>query len=115
MTRASLADLDAALAAYAPLPRGNGQLVFEEPWQGRALGMGVATLERLGLTWTDFRPYLVRSIGRHQAAPGESAAGAYYAAFVVALEDLLSERRVVADSARDRVSEWIRRQEPVDY
>ena len=38
---ASLAALDGALGASAPLPRDNGELVFEEPWQGRALGMGV--------------------------------------------------------------------------
>jgi nitrile hydratase accessory protein len=97
LTRATLADVDAALNEHAPLPRDNGQLVFEEPWQGRALGMGVATLERLGLTWTDFRPYLVKAIGRHGAAPGESAADAYYAAFVSALEELLRERGVVPE------------------
>ena len=96
MTQFALADVDAALAGQAPLPRDNGQLVFEEPWQGRALGMGVATLERLGLTWTDFRPYLVRAIRLHEPAPGESAADAYYAAFVEALEELLRDRGVVS-------------------
>jgi nitrile hydratase accessory protein len=97
LTRATLADVDAALADDAPLPRDNGQLVFEEPWQGRALGLGVATLERLGLTWADFRPYLVMSISRHEAMPGESAADAYYAAFVSALEALLRERRILPE------------------
>ena len=103
MTHPALADVDAALAEHAPLPRDNGQLVFEEPWQGRALGMGVATLERLGLNWTDFRPYLVSAIRVHEAAPGETAADAYYAAFLAALEELLRERGVMptaADPAR---------------
>lgn len=95
MSRASLADVDATLGRHAPLPRDNGQLVFEEPWQGRALGIGVATLERLGLSWADFRPYLVASIDQHPATPGESAAAAYYAAFVSALEELLREQGVV--------------------
>lgn len=99
MTSITLADVDEALAEQAPLPRDNGQLVFEEPWQGRALGIGVATLERLGLTWTDFRPYLVRAIRVHEAAPGESAADAYYAAFIAALEELLRERGVTPAAA----------------
>ena len=43
---AALADVDAALGSTAPLPRANGELVFEEVWQGRALGLGVVVLER---------------------------------------------------------------------
>ena len=47
-----LAEVDAALAGRAALPRDNGELVFEEPWQGRALGMGVVVLDRTGASWT---------------------------------------------------------------
>jgi hypothetical protein len=97
LSTATLADVDAAIAQSAPLPRDNGQLVFEEPWQGRALGMGVATLERLGLGWIDFRPYLVSAIDRYRPRPEESAASAYYAAFIAALEELLRERRIVPE------------------
>ena len=43
-----LAEVDAQLSGYAPLPRANGELVFDEVWHGRALGMGVVVLERLG-------------------------------------------------------------------
>lgn len=84
-----LADVDAALAGSAPLPRDNGALVFDEPWQGRALGMAVALLESLGLTWTDFRDPLARAVARHGYDPGEPAAAAYYAAFLEALEELV--------------------------
>jgi nitrile hydratase accessory protein len=90
----TLADADAALAGQAPLPRDNGELVFEEPWQGRALGMGVVVLEQLGLTWADLRPHLVAAIARRPPVGDESAATAYYTAFVEALEDLLRERGV---------------------
>jgi hypothetical protein len=82
----ALADVDAALAGTAPLPRDNGELVFEEPWQGRVLGMGVVALERTGSSWADFRPYLVAAIERRPHDPDESPATAYYAAFVEALE-----------------------------
>ena len=61
----TLAEVDAQLGGYAPLPRANGELVFDEVWHGRALGMGVVVLERLGLPWADFREHLVGAIERH--------------------------------------------------
>ena len=87
-----LAELDAALAGSTTLPRDNGELVFEEPWQGRALGMGVVVLERTGASWAEFRHHLVAAIGQRPPEPGESAASAYYAAWLDALEALLAER-----------------------
>jgi nitrile hydratase accessory protein len=86
-----LAALDGALGATAPLPRDNGELVFEEPWQGRALGMGVVVMERTGATWADFRRHLVAAIAAREPRPGESAATAYYTAWLDALESLLGE------------------------
>ena len=87
-----LTAVDGALGAAAPLPRDNGELVFEEPWQGRALGMGVVAMERTGATWADFRRHLVAAIAAHRPQPGESAATAYYTAWLDALEALLAER-----------------------
>jgi len=87
-----LAAVDTALAGHAPLPRDNGELVFEEPWQGRALGMGVLVLERTGTSWAEFRSHLVAAIERRQPRAGESAATTYYAAWLDALEHLLGER-----------------------
>ena len=89
-----LTDVDAALGSDVPLPRDNGELVFEEPWQGRVLGMGVVMLERLGLSWADLRLYLAETIRRHGYDPAEPAATAYYAAFLDALEALLAEHGV---------------------
>ena len=90
--RTGLAIVDAAVGAAAPLPRDNGELVFEEPWQGRALGMGVVSLERAGASWEDFRRHLVAAIAARSPRDGESAATAYYAAWLDALEALLAER-----------------------
>jgi nitrile hydratase accessory protein len=83
---------EAALADHAPLPRDEGDLVFEAPWQGRAFGMGVVALERAGASWEEFRVQLVAAIRRRPRRPGESAATAYYAAWLDALEALLAER-----------------------
>jgi nitrile hydratase accessory protein len=93
---AGLATVDAAVGAAAPLPRDNGELVFEEPWQGRALGMGVVALERAGASWEDFRRHLVAAIAASPPRDGESAATAYYAAWLDALEALLAERGLLS-------------------
>jgi nitrile hydratase accessory protein len=86
---ARLADVDAALAEIAPLPRANGELVFEEPWQGRALGMTVVALERARIPWPEFAHRLAEAVQAHPYDPGEPAASAYYAAWLEALEATL--------------------------
>ena len=89
---ATLADVDDALGAAASLPRSNGELVFEEVWQGRALGLGVVVLERTRTSWSEFRDHLVAAIAAHEPALGESAASAYYTAWLDAIEALLAAR-----------------------
>jgi nitrile hydratase accessory protein len=91
-----LTTVDAALGDETPLPRDNGELVFEEPWQGRALGMAVVAIDRLGVPWADFRRHLASAIASRPASPGESSATAYYAAWLEALEGLLAECEVTA-------------------
>ena len=90
----TLADVDRALAEAAPLPRSNGELVFDEPWQGRALGMAVVALERAGVPWTTFSRQLGVAVQRHGHDPNEPAASAYYAAWIEALEATLREAGV---------------------
>lgn len=98
-TAAALADVDAALSGAAPLPRANGELVFEEVWQGRALGLGVVVLQRTGATWSEFRDHLAAAIAAHAPSPGESAATAYYTAWLDAVEALLAARGLVSADA----------------
>jgi nitrile hydratase accessory protein len=87
--------VDRALGAETPLPRANGELVFEEPWQGRALGMGVVALQRTGASWAEFRRHLVAAIAARRPGDGESDATSYYAAWLDALEALLAERELL--------------------
>ena len=44
----------------AAMPRKNGELVFEEPWEGRAFGLAVAMNESGVYDWADFRDRLVQ-------------------------------------------------------
>ena len=96
----ALAAADAGLGSAAPLPRDNGELVFEEPWQGRALGMGVVALERTGATWDEFREHLVAAIAARPQRAAETAAAAYYSAWLDALEALLAARGLLSPCDR---------------
>ncbi|MBM3680731.1 MAG: nitrile hydratase accessory protein [Actinobacteria bacterium] len=78
--------------ATLELPRTNGELVFEEPWQARALGMGVVALRELGVGPVAWRDALAEAITRHGHDPDEDPATAYSAAWVDALEQIVSER-----------------------
>ena len=66
------------------VPRRNGELVFEAPWESRAFGMVAAYLETSGLGWEHFRRHLIASI----AADGQDTP--YYESWVHALEEMLA-------------------------
>jgi nitrile hydratase accessory protein len=74
----------ADLQGEAALPRKNGELVFEAPWEGRAFGMAVVLHERGACAWEDFRARLVEHLGE--------GSGAYYEAWLAALEAEVIER-----------------------
>ena len=76
-----------AMGGGAALPRRNGELVFEAPWQGRAFGMALAVVERLGLPWSAFQRHLIAEIAVRPEAP-------YYERWLAALERLVVEHGV---------------------
>jgi nitrile hydratase accessory protein len=90
-----LATVEAALGEQTPLPRDNGELVFEEPWQGRAVGMAVVAIDRSGASWAEFRRHLASAIADRPAGQDETPASAYYAAWLDALERLLAGRGLI--------------------
>ncbi len=70
--------------AEKSLPRSNGELIFEHPWQARALAMAVLLVERTGCPWDDFRRRLVAAIDDKPGRP-------YWENWVVALESLATD------------------------
>jgi len=70
------------MAGPAALPRLNGDLVFEEPWQGRAMGTAIGATQHVGLDWDEFRSRLIAAIADQPDRP-------YYDSWVVALEGLV--------------------------
>ncbi len=79
-------------ALAAEIPRVNGEPVFAEPWQARALGMGVVTLRALDVGVVEWRDALAAAIARHPFDAAEPAATAYYTAWVAALEGVVASR-----------------------
>jgi nitrile hydratase accessory protein len=80
-------NVDRQIADVEGLPRKNGELVFEAPWQGRAFGMAVALNREGAYEWDDFRQRLVDEIGHRDEE--------YYASWLRAFERLLLERGAV--------------------
>ena len=74
------------------LPRLNGELVFEEPWEGRAFGIAVALNHQRLYEWVDFREQLVGQISSDERAGIE---GRYYDQWLRAMEGLLLEQGLV--------------------
>ncbi|MGH9134853.1 MAG: nitrile hydratase accessory protein [Ilumatobacteraceae bacterium] len=81
---AELPDDVTLMEGQSALPRDNGELRFSAPWEGRALAIAVAVVERLGLPWDAFRRHLIDAVGEAPDRP-------YYASWAVALEALVVE------------------------
>ena len=82
----------AAMEGAAALPRKNGELVFDEPWQGRVFGMAVALHESGAYAWEEFRQTLIRQVAAAEARGGEFA---YYEVWLATFEALLEDKGLV--------------------
>ena len=81
------------------LPRKNGELVFEAPWEGRAFGMAVVTHEKGVYQWEDFRDRLVERVSEGSTH--------YYRDWLTAFESVLLARGVIQpDELAARVKEY---------
>jgi len=80
------------MAGQAALPRKNGELVFDEPWQGRVFGMAVALHEQGLYDWDEFRRALIAQVQAAEARPGSFV---YYEVWLATFEGLLADKGVV--------------------
>ncbi len=75
------------------IPRSNGELVFDQPWESRAFGLTAALADQGLFSWKDFQAGLIAEVARRTDEPGEYS---YYDRWLGALEALLFERGVVS-------------------
>ncbi len=71
----------------------NGELAFEEPWQGRVFGMANALCDAGCFEWAEFQAKLIEAIRDWERSP--EVEYAYYDHFLIALENLLKEKHLV--------------------
>ncbi|MEK6418287.1 nitrile hydratase accessory protein [Paraburkholderia tropica] len=71
-----------AMTGEIAMPRANGELVFDAPWQSRAFGMAVSLSKAGHFTWDTFRGELARAIREH----GQNGVDEYYLRWLDALE-----------------------------
>ena len=77
------------------LPRQNGELVFESPWEARAFGIAVALSEAGQFPWRDFGSALASEIKHAEDVQEDSA---YYERWVTAMRALLIEKGVLSEA-----------------
>jgi nitrile hydratase accessory protein len=73
-------------------PRRNGELAFDEPWQGRLFATSMALCEAAVIAWPDLRERLIEEVARRDA--DELGPETYWAAWQDALESLLADAGV---------------------
>ena len=94
----------ADMAGPSALPRKNGELVFEDVWEGRAFGLATAMHEGRHFEWDEFRDRLIEQIA-HGDREGEESS--YYECWLDAFERLLVERGLLSrDEVAARLAEF---------
>ncbi|HEV2310177.1 MAG TPA: nitrile hydratase accessory protein [Acidimicrobiia bacterium] len=81
----TFADDVATMTGADALPRANGELLFDAPWEGRAVALAVVLVERLGVPWDRFRRHLMAAIAEQPDRP-------YYESWAAALEAFTVEQ-----------------------
>ena len=79
------------LTGPSAVPRKNGELVFQAPWESRAFAMAVALCEQGLFSWDDFRAHLIAEIEQWDRANPTGDGYQYYERWVAALGNLLLE------------------------
>jgi nitrile hydratase accessory protein len=101
--------IDRAIADDPTLPRRNGELVFDAPWESRAFGLAVALDEAGVVDWDEFRARLVAQIAAWERAHPDAEGWSYYERWHEALEAVLVERGL---AGQDEIA---RRAEAIDH
>lgn len=86
------------------LPRKNGELVFEAPWEARAFGLAVALNESGLYPWRDFSQGLATEIA---TAEQKGDSSSYYERWLASLEKLVIARGL---TTREELDAWTAKQ-----
>lgn len=85
------------MEGVAALPRSNGELVFEAPWEGRAFGLAVSLYDSGRYPWTEFAGRLVKEI----SGDADASTSRYYEHWLAAFERLMLDQGLMTKSELD--------------
>ena len=96
--------LIATMDTQIALPRENGELVFQAPWEARAFGLAVALNEKDLYEWREFSSQLASEIADAEQNNDPSS---YYARWVASLEELVIAQGLISREQLDaRTAEY---------
>ena len=88
--------LELDIEGPAAPPRANGELVFAEPWEGRAFGLTMALVHGGAISYETFRTALIERIAAWEADPPPGEAFRYYRCWLTALEQVVDAAGLVS-------------------
>ncbi len=108
-SRAKAERLVADMNGTAALPRKNGELVFEAPWESQAFGLAIALYERGHYDWEEFRGRLISEIGDwERSEEDEREVWDYYRRWLASFEALVKDRGLLSEQEiEERTSEFV--------
>ena len=108
-SRAKAERLVADMGGTAALPRKNGELVFEAPWESQAFGMAIALYERGHYDWEEFRGRVISEIGDwERSEEDEREVWDYYRRWLASFEALVKDRGLLSEEEIvERTSEFV--------
>jgi nitrile hydratase accessory protein len=87
------------MSGTSALPRSNGELVFENPWEGRAFGVAVALTNAGRYESREFNRVFIEHITRAEQSGDPST---YYQRWLAALEELALKKGLVSAQELDQ-------------
>ena len=88
------------------LPRKNGELVFQSPWESKTFGLAVALHEEGLYGWDEFRQALTNEIKKWNSNHNENdKKWSYYERWLSSLEEILVKKRVLSKKELDQRTE----------
>jgi nitrile hydratase accessory protein len=80
----------------AGVPRKNGELIFETPWESRTFGIAIALCEKGVFDWEDFRKELITQVGKAERENfAITGMWNYYEIWTASLERVLFAKRII--------------------
>lgn len=87
------------MQAQSALPRKSGEMVFHNDWERRAFAIAVSLAEQGVFDWSEFQQQLIRAIAEAERDDPQNPSRGYYESWLVAMEALIEEKKLLADSA----------------